>query len=233
MHRSDAGLPHRNSSSGRTVVLLLPSAVDCDAFALWLRHRVDCDSIDCNSNLDKGLEMCRKVRPRLLAVDPAIHPAAIAKSTTLLRQQLIEHLLLLDQWPVEVRLADILSEKAASYFSRTAPPHLLASAVAQILETGERAFDPSLAPRVRLTSRGLEFDHSPEARAIVLLSEREKQVLVLLAQGRTVRACAAELNLSESTIDNHKSRLMKKMGVHKSSELTMCALRQGLIAPFK
>jgi DNA-binding NarL/FixJ family response regulator len=52
----------------------------------------------------------------------------------------------------------------------------------------------------------------------------------LLALGKTVGECAQALGLAHSTIDNHKSRLMKKLNLHKASQLTCRAIRDGLIA---
>ena len=51
----------------------------------------------------------------------------------------------------------------------------------------------------------------------------------MLAEGQSVKQCATDLGLSYSTIDNHKSRLMKKLGIHKASEITYQAISQGLI----
>jgi DNA-binding NarL/FixJ family response regulator len=51
----------------------------------------------------------------------------------------------------------------------------------------------------------------------------------LIALGRSVRDCAHILELAQSTVDNHKSRLMKKLGLRKSQDLTRLAIREGLI----
>jgi two-component system invasion response regulator UvrY len=65
--------------------------------------------------------------------------------------------------------------------------------------------------------------------SLALLTARELQVMTLLARGYSVRRCAQQLGLAESTIDNHKSRLMKKLDIHKVVELTHLAIREGLI----
>jgi DNA-binding NarL/FixJ family response regulator len=56
-------------------------------------------------------------------------------------------------------------------------------------------------------------------------------VMRLLAQGMSVRDCATKLKLAISTIDNHKARLMKKLNIHKASDLTRIAVREGFIVP--
>jgi len=209
------------------VLFLLASAVDGEAMALWCRNRLDCDA-EWESELDKGLDRSRALRPRLLTIDPMVSQAAVSQGLELVRERTIGHLLVLDRRPVAVRLAQILHEPGASYISRAASPQALASAMNGILLHDRRAFDPSLAPRIRQTRDGYRLDKSGEG-ALSLLSPRELQVMRLLAQGATVRECAESLQVSESTIDNHKSRLMKKLKIHKTSELTVRAVREGLI----
>lgn len=70
----------------------------------------------------------------------------------------------------------------------------------------------------------------PAGSDLGLLTPREIEVLKLIAQGNTVKHCAELLALAPSTVDNHKSRLMKKLGVHKSLELTRLAIRAGLVS---
>lgn len=61
------------------------------------------------------------------------------------------------------------------------------------------------------------------------ITAREREVWRLIATGATVRDIARHLGLAESTVDSHKSRLMRKLGVHKSVELVRLAVRLGLV----
>ena len=229
MHRP---IPIRNGSTEsplRTLVLLLPSPIDCESLSLWCQYRVGCDVVEWATGMEEGIECCRRIQPRLLVIDPSIGCGAVERGIALVREEAAAHLLVLDSRPMEVRLAAILCEPATSYFSRAASSQSLAAAMAEMLLTGRRAFDPTLAPRIRRTERGFQLDYAAEQRSISILSQREQQVMRLLAEGRTVKQCAEMLGLSESTIDNHKSRLMKKLGIHKSSELAVRAIRDGLL----
>jgi DNA-binding NarL/FixJ family response regulator len=213
----------------RTVMLLMSNALDCDALSLWCTHRLDCDAVESGTDLGRGLQRCEDFRPRLLAIDPTITRDAIERSTTALRARVIDHLLILDSRPFEVRLADILPVPAASYISRAASPAALASAISEILLNDTRVFDPALAHRVCKTKKGYKLAASSKTSLLALLSRRERQIMRLLAEGMTVSRCAQTLGLSHSTVDNHKSRLMGKLGVHKASELTVRAIQEGLI----
>lgn len=63
------------------------------------------------------------------------------------------------------------------------------------------------------------------------LTQRERQVMHLIAEGFAVREIASSLKLAESTIDNHKSRLMRKIGAKKSVDIVRFACRVGAVAP--
>jgi len=61
------------------------------------------------------------------------------------------------------------------------------------------------------------------------LTAREREVLKLLAEGRTVRSAAGALGLSVKTVDAHKFNLMRKLGIHNKAELVMWAVRKRLV----
>ncbi len=61
------------------------------------------------------------------------------------------------------------------------------------------------------------------------LTAREREVLKLLAEGRTVRSTAGALGLSAKTVDAHKFNLMRKLGIHNKAELVMWAIRKRLV----
>jgi DNA-binding NarL/FixJ family response regulator len=61
------------------------------------------------------------------------------------------------------------------------------------------------------------------------LTPREREVVKLLAEGKTVRAAAADLGLSSKTVDAHKFNLMRKLGIHKKAELVMWAIREKVV----
>ncbi len=63
------------------------------------------------------------------------------------------------------------------------------------------------------------------------LTAREVQVLELVADGRSTKEIAAELNISYKTADSHRSRIMEKVGVHETASLVRYAIRQGIVQP--
>jgi len=67
---------------------------------------------------------------------------------------------------------------------------------------------------------------APRSRVLTL---REREVLKLLAEGRTVRAVATILGVSMKTVDAHKFNLMRKLGLHNRAELVMWAVQKGMV----
>ncbi|MGA8271159.1 MAG: response regulator transcription factor [Candidatus Sulfotelmatobacter sp.] len=61
------------------------------------------------------------------------------------------------------------------------------------------------------------------------LTAREREVLKLLAEGKTVRATASALGLSSKTVDAHKFNLMRKLGIHNKAELVMWAIQKRVV----
>jgi len=70
------------------------------------------------------------------------------------------------------------------------------------------------------------LSHFPQPRS---LTAREREVLKLLAEGKTVRAAASVLGLSSKTVDAHKFNLMRKLGTHNRAELVMWAIQKKVV----
>jgi two-component system, NarL family, response regulator NreC len=90
-----------------------------------------------------------------------------------------------------------------------------------------------LVEMVRNSCRGIAANHAelrpalfPRERA---LTAREREVLKLLAEGKTVRAAATVLGLSSKTVDAHKFNLMRKLGIHNKAELVMWAIQKRVV----
>jgi DNA-binding NarL/FixJ family response regulator len=95
----------------------------------------------------------------------------------------------------------------------------LASAVKRVA-AGETVLDPAVAPATTLKG---DRHHG--------LSPRELEVLQLICQGLSNRAIATKLDLSVNTVSVHRANIMSQLGVHKTAELVVYALRHGLVGP--
>jgi len=123
--------------------------------------------------------------------------------------------------PMHARRA--LQEGALGFLSKRSAPEALLEAVS-VVAAGRRYLDSVLAQKLALA----EFDGGAKS-PVERLSEREFEVFVRLAGGATVQRIASDLNLSASTIGTHLYNIKQKLGVVNQSELTLIAIRHGLI----
>jgi two-component system invasion response regulator UvrY len=123
--------------------------------------------------------------------------------------------------PMHARRA--LREGARGFLSKRSAPEALLEAVSAVA-SGQRYIDPRVAQRLALDDIG-----GPESSPIKRLSEREFDVFIRLARGASVQRIADDLRLSASTVGTHLYNVKQKLGVSNQSELTILAIRHGLI----
>jgi two-component system invasion response regulator UvrY len=123
--------------------------------------------------------------------------------------------------PMHARRA--LQEGALGFLSKRSAPEALLDAVTTVA-AGRRYLDASLAQKLALA----EIEGGAKS-PIERLSEREFEVFVRLASGATVQKIADDLKLSASTVGTHLYNIKQKLDVVNQSELTLIAIRYGLI----
>jgi two-component system, NarL family, invasion response regulator UvrY len=116
-----------------------------------------------------------------------------------------------------------LKAGAAGYLTKQSAPKELVNAIRQVA-AGQRYVSPQLA-QVLAAQVGEGFEKPPHES----LSDREYQTLTLIASGKTVGEIAKELSLSVKTVSEYRSRLLAKMKLKTSAELTHYAIRNQLI----
>ena len=99
----------------------------------------------------------------------------------------------------------------------------------------KNAIDVDLAAAVRDIAAGLTYGFpasgSPDEVMVERLTPRERQVLQLIAQGHSNKEIANLLQLSPNTVSAHRANLMQSLGIHKTAELVLYAIRKGLVSP--
>ncbi len=98
---------------------------------------------------------------------------------------------------------------------------------------GDGAFAGLMGSAIDITDRkrGIFAPDQESVRLVFSLTERERQVLVLIAQGKSTKETASQLGISYKTADSHRSRILEKLGVHETASMVRYAIRAGLIEP--
>lgn len=115
-----------------------------------------------------------------------------------------------------------LRSGAAGYVTKDCEPEILLAAIRKVA-AGGRFIDPALVDAMVFETG------SPDAPPHEILSDREYQVLQLLAAGHSLNEIGEKLNISAKTISTHKMRLMQKIGLDNNAALMRYAIRHGLI----
>ena len=91
---------------------------------------------------------------------------------------------------------------------------------------------PSLSPTVarRLVKDYMHGEHRTGTAVLDGLTDREREVLTLIAEGYTNRQIADQLVVSVKTVETHRTNLMQKLDLHDRTDLVKYAIRQGLIS---
>jgi PAS domain S-box-containing protein len=78
---------------------------------------------------------------------------------------------------------------------------------------------------------GIFTPDEESVKLVFALTERERQVLVLIADGKSTKEAAVKLGISYKTADSHRSRVLEKLGVHETASMVRYAIRAGLVTP--
>jgi DNA-binding NarL/FixJ family response regulator len=172
-----------------------------EATALLLRQKWDLVLLDMNMPGGDGLEVLR---------DAHRHSPAT-------------HVLVLSAYPEKEFAVRAMKLGAAGYLNKQSAFDELVAAVRRVL-AGGRYVSAALAEILASSLGPLQSGQPHE-----VLSNRELQVLRLIASGKTLKEIAAELALSEKTISTYRIRIAEKMHISTNVELTRYALRHGLV----
>lgn len=132
-------------------------------------------------------------------------------------------ILVLSMHPEDQYGIRVLKAGAAGYLMKSAAPDQLVEAIRKVCRGG-RYVSPALAEKMAF---GLQAGNSGLPHEA--LSDREYQVLCMIASGKTVREIAAELALSEKTVSTYRARILEKMNMKSNAELTHYAIKLNLV----
>src|SRR5262245_61429590 len=122
-------------------------------------------------------------------------------------------------------ISEAVSAGAAGYLAKDSLDRELISAVRTIL-LGGTVLSPSVSKRLVEAQPG---PRAPSSRSLENLTSREREVFLLLAEGKSTSEVASSLFVSPKTVHTHRQHIMDKLGLRTTTELIRFALRQGLI----
>ncbi len=134
-----------------------------------------------------------------------------------------QQVLMLSMHPEEQYAVRALKAGASGYISKESAPEELIIAAKKIL-SGGRYVSASLAERF-----ASELNRGIEKAPHETLSDRELEIMLMIASGRTVKEIGNELALSIKTVSTYRSRILAKMNLKNNAEITRYAIENGLL----
>jgi two-component system invasion response regulator UvrY len=133
------------------------------------------------------------------------------------------HILVLSMYPEEQYAVRVLRAGASGYLTKESAPDELIAAIRRV-STGKKYVTPSLAEKL-VVDLDVDLEKTPHE----ILSDREYQVMCLIASGKTVGEIAEKLALSAKTVSTYRSRILDKLKMKNNAELTHYAIQNRLV----
>jgi DNA-binding NarL/FixJ family response regulator len=214
-----------------TVVLADDQALVRRGFRLILEAEPDIEVVAEAEDGQQAIDAVRRHRPAMVLMDiqmPGLDGLeATRRILTPAGNQ--TRVLILTTFERDDYVFEALQIGASGFLLKTAPPEDLLTAV-RVVSRGEALLSPSVTRRViqEVTRRQRRAPRSPDLNR---LTQRELEVLRLLAEGRSNAEIAAELFLSEATVKTHTSSILSKLGLRDRVQVVIFAYKQGITEP--
>ena len=195
---------------------------------MLLEQEEDIEVVGEAANGNEALELARNLKPDIILLDIAMPEMDGLKVAQKLKKTLPEtKIIVLTSYSDDQFLFQFLKLGVSGFVLKDSASQELIYSIRKSIE-GMVFFDPSVSKRVmnKFTQvSGGKSDFINYGK----LSDREKEVLLLVAEGYSTKEVAEKLFISPKTVENHKANIMKKLEIHDRTGLTKYALRLGLI----
>jgi len=192
-------------------------------FRMILGSQTDMEIVGEAGNGREAVEQAEKLQPDVIVMDVAMPELNGIEATRKITAALPRsRILALSMHKDSVYVREILRAGARGYLLKDSIDRDLLAAVRAVAK-GEGYLSPAVSDAVL-------SDYRKHVTApIDLLTSREREVLQMIAEGKTNKDIANTLNLSVYTVDAHRGRIMEKLNLHSTGELVRFAVRNGLV----
>jgi DNA-binding NarL/FixJ family response regulator len=216
--------------SGIRVVLSDDHALVRQGFRRILEDEPGITVVAEGGNGAQAVELAKAHKPDVVVLDMAMPDMnGVQAARMILRELPQTRVLILSMYADEQYVRSALDAGVSGYILKSALETDLTRAV-RAVAGGQQYLSPELS-HVLIRALREKQDKPEPPDAFDQLTQREKQVLQLIAHGKSNKEIAAILTLSVNTVAVHRANLMSTLGVHKAAELVLYAVRKGLVLP--
>jgi two-component system, NarL family, response regulator NreC len=177
----------------------------------------------------EAVRMAEQLQPDIVIMDIAMQSLnGIQAAAQIVKNRPQTGIIMLSMHSDETYITRSLAAGARGYLLKDNAEVDLYRAV-QVVAQGKPFFSPAIAKTLledymsQMQQRGLQDSYD-------LLTDREKEILQLLAEGKSNKDVAVMLNLSTNTVETHRTRLMQKLDLHSAAEIVLYAVRKRIIS---
>jgi DNA-binding NarL/FixJ family response regulator len=188
----------------------------------------DIEVIGEAGNASDAVTQARQSRPDLVLMDIGMPGMSSFEATRQIRKERPEtRVVFLSMYDDEDYLAECVDIGANGYILKESPAEQLITAIREVCHGGSY-LSPRLLTRLvdDFRSQGRGFVRQPRFDT---LTKREREILKMLAEGRSVKEIASEFDLSVKTVEAHKFNLMRKLDIHNKAQLVQYAIQKKII----
>jgi two-component system, NarL family, response regulator NreC len=205
------------------ILLADDHAVVRQGFKMILAAQPDMEIVGEAGNGRETIELAEKLRPEVVVMDVSMPELNGIEATRRLASSTPHtRVVALSMHKDSVYVREILRAGARGYLLKESLAGDLVAAV-RAVASGEGYLSPAVSNAV------LDDYRRHVTNPVDLLTSREREVLQMLAEGKTNKEIAVVLNLSVYTVDAHRGRIMEKLNLHSINELVRFAVRNGVI----
>jgi two-component system response regulator NreC len=173
-----------------------------------------------------AIDVVRRLRPAVAIVDISLpNLNGIEVTRQLARVAPDTKVLILSMHADDGYVRQSLKAGARGYLLKDADDHDLLKAVTA-LSAGESFFSPAVS---KILLEGYLQEERDVSDELSVLSDREREVLQLIAEGKSNKEVAQVLDIAVSTVESHRKHIMEKLDLHNTAAMVRFAIRKGLI----
>lgn len=171
------------------------------------------------------IEMVKELQPDVVVMDISMPDLNGVEATRrIVKENPKVKVIGLSMYSSDKYIREMFRAGASGYLLKDCPFEELVEAVRNV-STGKTFVSPSIG---NVLVNKFTGKHDEDSSAFSILSQREREVLQLLAEGKTTKQIGKHLHISPKTVEGHRLRIMSKLDIDNIAQLTKYAIREGL-----
>ncbi|HWC80222.1 MAG TPA: response regulator transcription factor [Pseudonocardiaceae bacterium] len=199
-------------------------------FRMVLAAQEDIDVVGEAGDGQRAVELARELKPDVVLMDVRMPVLDGVAATKLIAEPGLAKVLVMTTFDLDEYALSALRNGASGFLLKDTQPAELVSSL-RAVASGDAVVSPSVTRRLLSRFLGAAGGELRDAGVLDALTEREREVLVLIAKGLSNTELAGKLYLSEATVKTHVGRILAKLGLRDRVQAVVLAYETGLVRP--